>query len=108
MFRFFANTSTRLALRNRILDSDLSEGYRFGIKPEEIADMSPKIKNLFSLRNARKMEVHAFRKRNNIVKWGEYIDDTGRTEVQGLHETYYCLRFLSLSLSLTLSLCHEN
>ena len=82
-----------------IIDSDLADGYRFGIKREEIAHMSDKIKNLFSLRNANKMEIHAFRKRNHLAKFGATIHDTGRTEVQGLFKREsLCIAVLILQL----------
>lgn len=66
----------------RILDSDIAGGYRFGIKPEELSNVDPKVKNLLSLRNANKMEIHAYRKQQNLEKWGDMAHDSGKTEVQ--------------------------
>mmetsp|Transcript_20939 Transcript_20939/g.35637 ORF Transcript_20939/g.35637 Transcript_20939/m.35637 type:complete len:242 (+) Transcript_20939:52-777(+) len=68
----------------KIVDSDLLNGYRFGIKPEEIEqfDFNPKLKELFSMRNATLPEIHAFRKSQFVSELGESVDDSGRSEVQ--------------------------
>jgi hypothetical protein len=74
----------------RIIDSDIADGYRFGIQPAEIANAHPKIKNLFSLRNASKMEIHAYRKRRHVLQWGAVPNDTGKSEVQSECERVLC------------------
>jgi len=64
------------------LPEDLRGQYRFKIRPEEIEDLSPKLKRLFSFKFASDGEITAFRKKQIIKKWGRWEGDTGNCAVQ--------------------------
>jgi len=64
------------------LADDLRGNYRFGVKPEEIASYSPKLKELLSLQSANKGEVMRFRKVRAVEHFGKSLQDTGSAGVQ--------------------------
>jgi small subunit ribosomal protein S15 len=65
-----------------VADSDLAGHYRFGIPAAEMATMHPKLKRILSMEQASKPEILKFRNRNHVIKWGDTVEDTGKSEVQ--------------------------
>jgi small subunit ribosomal protein S15 len=65
-----------------VADSDLAGHYRFGIPAIEMATMHPKLKRILSMEYASKPEILKFRNRNLVAKWGDTVEDTGKSEVQ--------------------------
>jgi len=65
-----------------LLPPDLRGQFRFGIKPEQMADKHPRLKRLFSFTNATTGEIDAFRTRKIVEKWGKHFADTGSDAVQ--------------------------
>ena len=53
-----------------IADSDIAGNYRFGVQPEEVADLHPKVRALLALENGRSAEIAAFRKRQQVKRFG--------------------------------------
>ena len=65
-----------------IAASDVTGHYRFGVQPDEVADLHPKVRALLSMENARRSELAQFRKRREIERFGRAENDTGSSEVQ--------------------------
>jgi hypothetical protein len=77
----------------RLLPEDLKGAYRFGIQPEELDGLHPKLHRIFSFRYATQAEINAFRKQMIIAKWGKHVADTGNDAVQSAY-----LRSFSISV----------
>jgi len=57
--------------------ADLANQYRFGVQPEELEHLDPKLKQLLSFANATQKEIHHQRRLNNTKNWGTRPYDTG-------------------------------
>eukprot|EP01129_Flabellula_baltica_P017350 TRINITY_DN9594_c0_g1_i1.p1 TRINITY_DN9594_c0_g1~~TRINITY_DN9594_c0_g1_i1.p1 ORF type:complete len:559 (+),score=163.12 TRINITY_DN9594_c0_g1_i1:17-1693(+) len=64
------------------LPEELRNRYRFGVQPDEIESLHPKIKFLFSMSNASPRERTQVIKQDLIKKWKAHTTDTGSSEVQ--------------------------
>eukprot|EP01108_Squamamoeba_japonica_P007530 TRINITY_DN633_c0_g5_i1.p1 TRINITY_DN633_c0_g5~~TRINITY_DN633_c0_g5_i1.p1 ORF type:complete len:302 (+),score=109.18 TRINITY_DN633_c0_g5_i1:71-907(+) len=69
-------------LERPIAASDIAGHFRFGVKPHEVADLHPKVRELLALEHGSKKEIASFRKQRQVVEFGKHDADTGRTEVQ--------------------------
>lgn len=63
---------------------DVKHAYRFGIRPEELEGINPRLKNYLLLYNGRPTERKKYRIQKEIEKYQRDITDTGSSEVQGL------------------------
>jgi len=64
------------------LPEDLKGQFRFGVSYDEIKDLHPKIRRLFSFTFATPGEILRFRKRMAIQKWKAHPSDTASDPIQ--------------------------
>eukprot|EP01112_Ceratiomyxa_fruticulosa_P013916 TRINITY_DN3944_c0_g1_i1.p1 TRINITY_DN3944_c0_g1~~TRINITY_DN3944_c0_g1_i1.p1 ORF type:complete len:430 (+),score=106.40 TRINITY_DN3944_c0_g1_i1:155-1444(+) len=64
------------------LPPDLEGHYRFGIQPDELKGIHPKLIDFLSFKNAKIGEIKAFRKQQAIKKYQKAPNDTGAMAAQ--------------------------
>jgi hypothetical protein len=80
------------------LPEHLRNVFRFGVTAEELNKVHPRLRRIFSLRNAPKREITSVLKQQLIKKWRLHDGDTGSSQVQSTHnQTLFCT-FLFLFL----------
>jgi len=66
----------------RELAPDLRGNFRYGVTWDDIKFFHPKVRRLFSFKNATPTELLAFRKRRAILKWRRHDADTASPAIQ--------------------------
>jgi len=66
----------------RELAPDLRNKFRFGVTWNEIRQFHPKIRRLFSFKNATPAEILAYRKHEAVLKWRRHDADTASPAIQ--------------------------
>lgn len=64
------------------LPEHLRSRFRYGIQYDEIKDLGPKVKRLFSFTSATQKEIRKEEKRQAIVKWRRHENDTASDAIQ--------------------------
>jgi hypothetical protein len=82
------------------LPEHLRNVFRFGVTAEELSKVHPRLRRIFSLRNAPQREITSALKQQAIKKWQLHDGDTGSSQVQSTHS--HSFSFCNFSLRLTL------
>lgn len=71
------------------VEEDLKTNYRFGIQPEEVKNIHPRLRNFLLLANGSPNEQKQFKIQKAIENYRRDITDTGSSEVQGFFFSFF-------------------